>query len=143
MALSREDVQEILRLLDDLHATELHLRTRHYTLSLRRKDGEWIESGPTTEEPAPQTAEPVEPDGDTHAVRAPLTGTFYHAPTPGAPPFVEVGTRVEPETVVGIVESMKLMNSIPAGVAGTVSEICAGNAELVEEGAVLIRIAPE
>jgi acetyl-CoA carboxylase biotin carboxyl carrier protein len=142
MALSREDVQEILRLLDDLHATELQLRTRHYTLSLRRKDGDWIEAGPATEEPSPQS-EPVEPDGDAHAVRAPLTGTFYHAPTPGAPPFVEVGTRVEPETVVGIVESMKLMNSIPAGVAGTVAEICAGNAELVEEGAVLIRIEPE
>jgi acetyl-CoA carboxylase biotin carboxyl carrier protein len=142
MALSREDVQEILRLLDDLHATELHLRTRRYTLSLRRKDGEWVESDPTTEEPAPPI-EPAEPDGDAHAVRAPLTGTFYHAPTPGAPPFVEVGTRVDAETVVGIVESMKLMNSIPAGVAGTVAEICAGNAELVEEGAVLIRIAPE
>jgi acetyl-CoA carboxylase biotin carboxyl carrier protein len=142
MALSREDVREILGLLDDLHATELHLRTRHYTLSLRRKDGEWIEESPTTEEPAEQP-ERAEPDGDAHAVRAPLTGTFYHAPAPGAAPFVEVGSRVDPETVVGIVESMKLMNSIPAGASGTVAEICVGNAELVEEGAVLIRIAPE
>lgn len=143
MALSREDVQEILRLLDGLHATELHLRTRHYTLSLRRQDGRWIESSPTTEEPPPQSSEPAQPDGDAHAVRAPLTGTFYRASAPGAAPFVEVGARVDPETVVGIVESMKLMNSIPAGASGTVAEICVGNAELVEEGAVLIRIAPE
>ena len=58
------------------------------------------------------------------AVRAPLPGTFYRAPRPGAAPFVEVGSRVSADTVVGIVETMKLMNSVHAGVAGTVAEIC-------------------
>jgi acetyl-CoA carboxylase biotin carboxyl carrier protein len=74
------------------------------------------------------------------AVRAPLPGTFYRAPMPGAPPFVEVGSRVQPETVVGIVETMKLMNSVAAGVAGTVAEIAVGNAEFAERDTVLVWI---
>jgi len=74
------------------------------------------------------------------AVRAPLPGTFYRAPRPGAAPFVEVGSRVGPDTVVGIVETMKLMNSVAAGVAGTVAEICLGNAEFAAHGATLLRI---
>ncbi len=77
------------------------------------------------------------------AVRAPLPGTFYRAPAPGAPPFVEVGTRVQPDTVVGIVETMKLMNSVPAGVAGTVAEIVLANAGFAERDAVLMRIREE
>ena len=74
------------------------------------------------------------------AVRAPLPGTFYRAPRPGAAPFVEVGTRVSADTVIGIVETMKLMNSVPAGVAGTVAEICLANAEFAAHGATLMRI---
>jgi acetyl-CoA carboxylase biotin carboxyl carrier protein len=74
------------------------------------------------------------------AVRAPLPGTFYRAPRPGAAPFVEVGSRVDPGTVVGIVETMKLMNSVTAGAAGTVAEICLGNAEFAAHGATLLRI---
>jgi acetyl-CoA carboxylase biotin carboxyl carrier protein len=74
------------------------------------------------------------------AVRAPLPGTFYRAPRPGAEPFVEVGSRVSADSVVGIVETMKLMNSVHAGVAGTVAEICLGNAEFAERGATLVRI---
>jgi acetyl-CoA carboxylase biotin carboxyl carrier protein len=74
------------------------------------------------------------------AVRAPLPGTFYRAPRPGAAPFVEVGSRVSPDTVVGIVETMKLMNSVTAGTAGTVAEICLGNAEFAAHGATLLRI---
>ena len=74
------------------------------------------------------------------AVRAPLPGTFYRAPRPGAAPFVEVGSRVDPDTVVGIVETMKLMNSVSAGVAGTVAEICLGNGEFAANGTTLLRI---
>jgi acetyl-CoA carboxylase biotin carboxyl carrier protein len=78
--------------------------------------------------------------GELVAVRAPLPGTFYRAPRPGAAPFVEVGSQVGPDTVVGIVETMKLMNSVTAGVAGTVAEICLGNAEFAVHGATLLRI---
>ena len=74
------------------------------------------------------------------AVRAPLPGTFYRAPRPGAAPFVEVGSRVSADTVIGIVETMKLMNSVSAGVAGTVAEFCLANAEFAAHGATLMRI---
>jgi acetyl-CoA carboxylase biotin carboxyl carrier protein len=74
------------------------------------------------------------------AVQAPLPGTFYRAPRPGAAPFVEVGSRVGAEDVVGIVETMKLMNSVAAGVDGTVAEICLENAEFAANGATLLRI---
>jgi len=74
------------------------------------------------------------------AVRAPLPGTFYRAPRPGAAPFIEVGSRVGAETVVGIVETMKLMNSVTAGVDGTVAEICVANAEFAPHGTTLLRI---
>ena len=79
-------------------------------------------------------------DAELVVVRAPLPGTFYRAPRPGAAPFVEVGSQVGPDTVVGIVETMKLMNSVTAGVAGTVAEICLGNAEFAAHGATLLRI---
>ena len=74
------------------------------------------------------------------AVRAPLPGTFYRAPRPGAAPFVEVGSRVGADTVVGIVETMKLFNSVTAGAAGTVAEICLDNAGFADRGATLLRI---
>jgi acetyl-CoA carboxylase biotin carboxyl carrier protein len=81
-----------------------------------------------------------EAEGELVAVRAPLPGTFYRAPRPGAAPFVEVGSRVGADTVIGIVETMKLMNSVPAGVAGVVAEFCVANAEFTAQGAALLRI---
>ena len=81
-----------------------------------------------------------EAGGELVAVRAPLPGTFYRAPRPGAAPFVEVGSRVSADTVIGIVETMKLMNSVHAGVAGTVAEFCVQNAEFAAHGATLLRI---
>ena len=74
------------------------------------------------------------------AVRAPLPGTFYRAPRPGAAPFAEVGSRVGADTVIGIVETMKLMNPVHAGVAGVVAEFCVGNAEFAAHSATLLRI---
>ena len=81
-----------------------------------------------------------EDDGELVVVRAPLPGTFYRAPRPGAAPFVEVGSQVGADTVIGIVETMKLMNSVPAGVAGVVAEFCVANAEFTAQGAALLRI---
>jgi acetyl-CoA carboxylase biotin carboxyl carrier protein len=73
-------------------------------------------------------------------VRAPLPGTFYRAPRPGAEPFAEVGSRVTADTVVCIVETMKLMNSVHAGVGGIVAEICVANAEFAANGTTLMLI---
>lgn len=78
-----------------------------------------------------------------HEVRPPMLGTFYRAPKPGAAPFVEVGSKVQPDSVVCIVETMKLMNSVCAGVAGEVVEICLDDAQFVDETEVLLRIRPE
>jgi acetyl-CoA carboxylase biotin carboxyl carrier protein len=98
-------------------------------------------TGPAAATPAGSEGEP-EPDG-LRAVRAPLPGTFYRAPMPGAPPFVEVGSRVEPDTVVGIVETMKLMNSVYAGARGTVAQILLANAQFAERDTALIWIREE
>lgn len=76
-------------------------------------------------------------------IASPLLGIFYRAPKPGEPPFVEIGAKVNEETVIGIVEVMKLMNSVHAGVKGEVVEILAANAALVEFGEVLLRVRPE
>ena len=76
------------------------------------------------------------------AVAAPLPGTFYRAPRPGAAPFVEVGDAVTEETVVAIVETMKLMNSVHAETRGRVAEICLANAEPVAQGTILMWIEP-
>ena len=75
-------------------------------------------------------------------VRSPMVGTFYRAPSPGAPPFVEVGQTIEADTTVCIIEVMKLMNSILAGAQGTITNILAENGELVEHDQILMVIAP-
>jgi acetyl-CoA carboxylase biotin carboxyl carrier protein len=75
-------------------------------------------------------------------VLAPLVGTFYAAPQPGAKPFVEVGARVDVGDTVCIVEAMKLMNEVGAGEAGTVAEIVVENGERVEYEQVLMYLEP-
>lgn len=82
-------------------------------------------------------------DGTLVAVAAPLPGTFYRAPRPGAAPFVEVGDTVSEDTVVAIVETMKLMNSVHAGARGRVAQIRLANAEPVAQGATVMLIEPE
>jgi len=77
-----------------------------------------------------------------HAVVAPLPGVFYRAPKPGAAPFVEVGDEVEADTVVCILETMKLMNAIVAGADGRVAEICLDNGAPAEQETVLIWVRP-
>jgi acetyl-CoA carboxylase biotin carboxyl carrier protein len=72
-----------------------------------------------------------------------LPGTFYRSPKPGAPPFVEVGTHVGRDSVVAIVETMKLMNSVYAGTAGRIAEICLADAQFAAQATVLMRIQPD
>jgi biotin carboxyl carrier protein len=75
-------------------------------------------------------------------VPAPVLGVFYGRPAPDAPPFVALGDEVGPDTTVAIVEVMKLMNPVSAGVAGRVVGICVEDGALVEEGQALFRIEP-
>jgi acetyl-CoA carboxylase biotin carboxyl carrier protein len=93
--------------------------------------------------PAPASASSAFGAPDSIDIHPPFMGTFYRAPKPGAPPFVEKGSRVTETTVIGIVETMKLMNSVYAGARGEVVEICAANGQLVEQHHVLMRLAPE
>jgi acetyl-CoA carboxylase biotin carboxyl carrier protein len=80
-------------------------------------------------------------DPNAQTVTSPLLGTFYRAPKPGAAPFVDVGTEVTEDTTVGIVEVMKLMNTVRAGVRGRVTEILAADGALVEHGEPLLRVS--
>jgi acetyl-CoA carboxylase biotin carboxyl carrier protein len=91
---------------------------------------------------APEPAAEQEPDSGLAEVLSPMVGTFYRAPAPDAPPYVEPGDRVEKGQTVCILEAMKLMNELEAEVSGTVREICVENAEPVEFGQVLFRIDP-
>jgi len=133
MPLDDADVREILRLIDESELEELRIETDGLSLHVVRRGG----SAPA---PEPETPAPAEVDGIT--IEAPMLGTFYRAEAPGAPPFVEVGARVEADTTVCLIEVMKMMNSIRAGVAGTVVEVCAENAQLVEYGQPLFRVEP-
>lgn len=84
----------------------------------------------------------AEPSEDAIIIKSPMVGTFYRSPEPGASPFVSVGQRVEADSVVCILEVMKLMNSIPAGTAGVITKILVGDGEAVEFGQPLIVIDP-
>jgi acetyl-CoA carboxylase biotin carboxyl carrier protein len=83
-----------------------------------------------------------ESDLDLHFVRAPMVGTFYHAPEPGAPPFVSVGDVIEQGQTVGVLEVMKLMNHIESDVTGRVVELLTPDAHPVEVEQRLIAVSP-
>ena len=129
MALTDDDVREILRLIDESKLDELRIETAEFKLHVVR--------GEAAAPASPQPAAPASPQP-----AAPRLGTFYRAEAPGAEPFVDVGTEVDPGTVVCLIEVMKMMNSIQAGVAGTIVEVCAENAQMVQFGEPLFRIDP-
>jgi acetyl-CoA carboxylase biotin carboxyl carrier protein len=139
VALSDQDIREILRLIDESGVEELRIDTPELKLHVRRG------GAPAVPEPV-EAAAPVAADANgadgAVTIDAPMLGTFYRAESPGAAPFVDVGTHVEPGTVVCLIEVMKMMNSIQAGLSGTVVEVCAENAGLVEYGAPLFRVEP-
>ena len=101
------------------------------------------ETGPRPGSATAPAAAPIPglPAG-THLIKSPMVGTFYRAPEPGAKPFVEPGQKVKPDTIVCIIEVMKLMNSVEAGVSGTVTHVFADNAAMVEAGQPLVAIRP-
>ena len=103
-----------------------------------------VEGVGVTGEAAPAPAPEVSDSSvGVHEVTSPLVGSFYRAPSPEAEPFVRDGDRVESDTVLCVIEAMKVMNEIRAGVAGVVKEILVKNAEAVEFGQPLFRIDVE
>lgn len=152
MTLTPEDIADIVALLDGSRFRELQLKTDRFSLTLsRHSDGGWVQEGAVLQSPSvlnpPVTPVVVAASQATATsglvdLPSPLLGTFYRAPKPGAPPFIEIGSEVGPETVIGLIETMKLMNSVYAGVKGRVAEICVPDAQFVEQGVVLTRIEP-
>ena len=97
-------------------------------------------SAPTA---APASAPVAEPEEALHSVRSPIVGTFYEAPSPGAPPFAKVGDTVELGQVLCIVEAMKLMNEIESDIAGEIVKKLVGNGQPIEYGQELFAIRPK
>ncbi|TCJ13875.1 acetyl-CoA carboxylase biotin carboxyl carrier protein [Rubrobacter taiwanensis] len=159
MPLSDDDVREILRIIDESDLDELRIETNGLRLYVRRGGAPPLEDTPATgrEVEAAEQREEVPPAGQsatgeketvsspdgTLTIEAPMVGTFFRAEAPGAKPYVEVGSRVEPDTVVCLIEVMKMMNSIRAGVSGRIVEVCAENGALVEYGQPLFRVEPD
>jgi acetyl-CoA carboxylase biotin carboxyl carrier protein len=139
MTLTEDDVREILRLIDESELDELRIETADFKLHVVRGEAAAPERE-AAESAAPKAASAPATDGASATIAAPMPGTFYRAEGPGMAPFVDVGTRVEPDTVVCIIEIMKMMNSVPAGVAGTIVEVCAEDAQVVGDGEALFRV---
>ena len=100
-------------------------------------------TGPTDLTPRPTAERSVAPSSrELIEVTSPMVGTFYRAPAPDAPAYVEVGKRVTPGDTLCIIEAMKLMNELLCEVSGTVTEVCVENAQPVEFGQVLFRVDP-
>lgn len=141
MTLSDEDVREILQIIDETPLAEIHLETDGFTLHvIRSAAGDEASESRAVTRRDPEPSPP--PTTDLVTVNAPMLGVFYAADAPGEEPFVSRGSRVEPDTTVCIIEVMKMMNSVPAGITGTVIEICQENGDMVQEGDPLFRIAP-
>jgi len=158
------NVRDISRLLEAMQATnsnELSLETGDYKLFINRQQNSTVVSVAEPVAPAApivqeqvqvlQPAAAAEPPAAIEAatdtklidVTAPIVGTFYEAPAPDASPFVKLGSRVEPGSVLCIIEAMKLMNEIESEHSGTIAEILINNEDPVEYGQVLFRIKPD
>jgi acetyl-CoA carboxylase biotin carboxyl carrier protein len=135
--LSDDDVREILRIIDTTPLRELRIETNGFKLHVLRG------GQPATEPPTASERPGGRAEIGLVTIPAPMLGTFFRQEAPGEPPFVEVGSRVEPDTTVCIIEVMKMMNSVPAGVSGTIVEVCEENAGLVEYAQPLFRVQPE
>jgi acetyl-CoA carboxylase biotin carboxyl carrier protein len=144
LPLSPEDVAEIVEILGGSAYQSLDVKTPRFRLRVARDGDNWTQEWDYSDDEAPAikaVAVAVTQDEDASAIRAPLPGTFYRAPSPGAPPFVEIGSIVGPDTVVGIIETMKLMNPVHAGASGTITEILAENGAMIGKHTALMRVA--
>jgi len=147
-----EQLRELIAILDRTDISELTLEAGDLRLNIRKRDRDAtpvpvVGAIAETLSPAPAVVE-VEAASKPGAVSAPklaevvspMVGTFYRAPAPDEPPFIEVGDTVRKGQTVCIVEAMKLMNQIEAEVTGRVVEILVQNAQPIEYGQVLMRV---
>ena len=150
MTISDKALLHVLKLLEEADNLAIEVESGGMRLTARKGDAAAIprtdaaatgpdasggEAGAPSPEPAPAAA--AEPSADAAedgviVVRSPMKGTFYRAPAPGEPPYCDAGDRVGPDDTVCLVEIMKLFNSIPAGVSGTVERFFVENAAPVD-----------
>lgn len=164
MELSEDDVLHILKLIDESKFDYFQLEVGELKITVSKGEPLPLPGAtPTTNAVAPAPVAPATavkpaaapaaapvtsspkappiPAGHL-AITAPLLGTFYVAPEPGAPPFVQVGQQVTEDTTVGLIEVMKVFNSVRAAVKGTVVEVVAQNGGFVEFGQTLFIVKP-
>ncbi|MBC8120556.1 MAG: acetyl-CoA carboxylase biotin carboxyl carrier protein [Gemmatimonadaceae bacterium] len=151
MNIDLAEIRELITILNQTDVTELTIEAEGFRLSIRKESGKPVALTTTTvlatppeppAEPSPPPAPPVVPRNTVDVV-APMVGTFYLAPAPNTPNFVEPGDTVRVGQSVCIIEAMKLMNVIESEVGGKVVEILVQNAEPVEFGQVLMRLEPQ
>ena len=153
------DIERLFAYFDSTDLTYLRVTIGEFDITLSRTSppsGEGEPEARSVRAPAPAAADVPKPSvarrvaqpppaaaGDQRiaTVTAPSIGILYVAPTPDAPPFVEVGSRVEADTTVALLEAMKLFTAVQAGVSGTVVEILAQNKDLIEFGQPLLRVS--
>jgi acetyl-CoA carboxylase biotin carboxyl carrier protein len=138
--MSNDEIKELIQLVIESGIAELELERGEDRIRIRRT----LESAAAS--PLPVVVETTQPAPapvkNEYIQKSPIVGTFYDAPKPGDPPFVKVGDTVEPDQVLCIIESMKLMNEIPAEIAGTVVAKLVENGRPVEYGEALFAIRP-
>jgi len=149
-----DKLRELVELMEKHGLTEVKLKRGEEQWQLRRGPQEVLQMVPAaTPQPtapaapaaptaAAESASPAKPDDGTMEINSPTVGTFYAAPSPDDPPFVKVGSKVQPDTVVCIVEAMKVFNQIPAEVSGVIAEILVENGDPVEFGQPLFKVRP-
>lgn len=161
MDLSRDDILEILKVLDTTELGYFELRIGDTVIIAGSQDAAAgampVVAAVTPPSPAAatgsaNTATPAVPptrtstaaadEADLVEVTAPVLGVFYQCPEPGAAPFVEVGSQVNKDDTVGLLEVMKMFNAVTAGVTGTVAAVLVDNGTFVEFGQPLLRVRP-
>lgn len=146
-----KEIKEMINLMNENGLLELEIEKDGMRLRLKKiGPGTEVFSGPIVVERSKVSADLTkESKGSiekivekTVEIRAPMVGTFYRAPSPEAPPYVEVGQVIEPGQVICIIEAMKLMNEIKSEIKGKILEILVDNAEPVEFGQPIFLIEP-
>jgi acetyl-CoA carboxylase biotin carboxyl carrier protein len=139
--MGRHDLSEI-----DLREGDLRIRLRRgahdLTLPTVAVGPAPLGAAPPAAAPAAASAEPSKPAKPLNPIKSPVVGTFYNAPNPDAEPFVKVGSRVTPTSVVCIIEAMKIFNEIQAECTGVITEVLVENQQPVEYGQVLFQVDP-
>ncbi len=143
-----KEIKDMITLMNENSLTELEIEKEGVRIRLKKGPGgieRMVEYHPPVNPAATHKAEPAQaekPAKNTVDIKAPMVGTFYRAPSPEAPPYVNIGDTIEAGQVICIIEAMKLMNEIKAEVRGKIVDIQVDNAEPVEFGQTLFVIDP-